>query len=173
MEKEIYYREIQEEQGGVQFSRENIKPGYIVELEKSWYGPVEVLSVGPKNFSYKSSAGFSLKASYAEIKRVLKAEEKKADPQPFKVGEEFTEEYRKPVYSEDGRYQKSEYEKHLLRVVKVTEKSVTLEDTSTGKTFSRKPKICEVWDGSRVAYLNLTDDYTSTYIKKPVQQAAA
>ena len=62
------------ELGGVTFSKENIKVGDVVLLDRGWTG--EVVSVGTKNIKYKSGVGFWLVASFAEIKKVVSRGEK-------------------------------------------------------------------------------------------------
>ena len=91
-EEYSYYDALTEKQGGIKFSKENIKPGYIVKLRSSWKGAVKVISTGPKNIKYKDidGTGFELSASYSEIVEVLKAEEITEKQHPFEVGETFT-----------------------------------------------------------------------------------
>ena len=69
--KACYYQSCIDAQGGVPYSRENVKKGDLVDIGK--YGEkCLVVSTGPKNITYKimsgGAAGFCLKASYAEIK---------------------------------------------------------------------------------------------------------
>jgi len=62
-----YYQDCLDAVGGIPFSRETIKPGYTVEVQR--YGVGKVLSTGPKNFTFGSV--FPLKMQYAEIIRVV------------------------------------------------------------------------------------------------------
>lgn len=69
-----FYQDCLEELGGVAFSRENIKPGYIVKVQR--WGIGEVVSTGPKNCRIKMQHGsFPLSHSYAEILEVIKGSE--------------------------------------------------------------------------------------------------
>lgn len=68
--KACYYQSCIDAQGGVPYSRENVKKGDLVDVRG--YGKSMVVSTGPKNITYRimdgGAAGFCLKASYAEIK---------------------------------------------------------------------------------------------------------
>lgn len=68
--KACYYQSCIDAQGGVPYSRENVKKGDLVDVRG--YGKSVVISTGPKNITYRimdgGAAGFCLKASYAEIK---------------------------------------------------------------------------------------------------------
>lgn len=158
MSKAIYYREAIEALGGIQFSRENIKPGYIVKLNKSWAGAVEVVSCGPKNITYKSS-GLLLKASYAEISEIVKAEEKAPEQHPFKVGDTFTVE----LWNSDT----CKREKTPVEIVKATDKSVTVKNLNSGKTCVRKPqkRVGRCYNDGETWAFFLNDDYYSGCFK--------
>ena len=60
--------------GGVEFSKSNIKKGYIVEVQRR--GSCEVISTGPQNITYKiltgGAAGLGGKAPYAAITKIIK-----------------------------------------------------------------------------------------------------
>lgn len=64
--KACYYQSCIDEQGGVPYSRENVKKGDFVKVR--YDEKCVVLSTGPKNITYQTPHGFCLKASYAEIK---------------------------------------------------------------------------------------------------------
>lgn len=158
MSKAIYYREAIEALGGIQYSRENVKPGYIVRLDKSWKGTVEVVSCGPKNFTYKSS-GLLLKASYAEIAEIVSAEEKAPEQHPFKVGDTFTPE----IWNGET----CKREKTPVEIVRATDKSVTVKNLNTGKTFVRKPqkRTGRCYNDGETWAVFLTDEYYSGCFK--------
>lgn len=61
-----YYQSCIDAQGGIPYSRENIKKGDFVKVR--YDEKCVVLSTGPKNITYQTPHGFCLKASYAEIK---------------------------------------------------------------------------------------------------------
>jgi len=164
MSKAIYYRDAIEALGGIQFSRENIKPGYLVELSKSWQCVVKVVSCGPKNITYTDTDDappphFYLKASYGEIKRIVKAEEKAPEQHPFKVGDTFT------VELWNGETCKRE--KTPVEIVKASDKSVTVKNLNSGKTCVRKPqkRSGACYEGGYVWAFFLTDDYYSGCFK--------
>lgn len=128
--KAIYYHECLEAVGGVEFSKENIKVGYIVDLNR--WGKCRVVGTGQKNISYEiltgGAVGMCGKASYAEIKSIV-SEEIKIEPHSFKVGEIYTVK----VWS-GGEYVDKDY-----TIVKVTEERVTLK-SGTDKPIIRKPR---------------------------------
>lgn len=74
MSKAIYYYECMEEVGGVSFNKSNVKKGCYAIIDR--WGKVEVIGAGLKNITYRiltgGAAGFGGKASYAEIKEILK-----------------------------------------------------------------------------------------------------
>jgi len=163
LEKEIYYREIQESQGGVQFSKDNIKPGYIVKVQH--WGNVEVLSTGPKNFKWKSSSGNGISSAYAEVLEIAEERDPERTDNPFKVGDSFTVEMQEVEYWPDGRYKTSTFPPHVLKVVKASDKSVTLFDEKTNKKFVRKFKVWNHWNGQRMATVYPGGDYSGSINK--------
>lgn len=142
--KKDYYKGLIDQQGGVKFSKENIKPGYIVKLRQSWKGVVLVTSTGPKNIRYKDvdGGGFELTASYAEIVEVVKAEENTEKTHPFEVGEVFT------VKEWNG----NEYADKEYKITKVTADKVTVK---SGSDRAKAIKPRRSYDGkSFVIYVN-------------------
>lgn len=74
LDKLGYYQDALDALGGVEFSQDNIKPGYIVEVKH--FGACRVVSTGPKNITYQTGVdGVVLTAAYAEIGGIVKAEE--------------------------------------------------------------------------------------------------
>ena len=127
--KSIYYHECLEEAGGVEFSQENIKTGYIVDLDR--WGKCKVTGTGKINISYEiltgGAAGMGGKAAYAEIKSIV-SDKVKTEKHPFMVGETYT------IKAWDGvLYADKEY-----TVVKVTDERVTLK-SGAEKAIVRKP----------------------------------
>lgn len=158
--KEIYYRDRIEELGGVQYSKENIKVGYIVKFKYNRL--YKVIGTGPKFFTYVDATGAfpcPLKASYGEIVEVVKAEEEQKQVHPFKEGEEFTVD----IWHDDSR----KIDKTLCKIVKATEKTVTVLDTITGKKSVRTPKI-RTGNGTK-EWAFFMDDYYRSGIFKPVE----
>lgn len=124
-----YYQSCIDELGGVQFSKENIKPGYVVKIKH--YNDCTVLRTGPKNIIYRTPNGFNLTAAYAEILEIVKAEEEVKPTHPFKVGEEFTV----------STLQAGAWVPDTWEVIKATAATVTLKNQTTGKTVNKKPRI--------------------------------
>jgi len=106
--------------GGVQFSKENIKVGYIVNIKR--WGKCEIVSTGPKNIQFKilegGASGGILTDPYAAIAEILEANEVKEvkAENPFKIGDIVCK--HRPADNSIYR---------AYQVVKTTEKSVTIQ----------------------------------------------
>lgn len=144
-----FYEDCMDKLGGVQFSRDNIKVGYIVRFDKGRsFGMVT--SVGPKNCVIKEDChGFIYTPSvpYAEITEIVEATEAQEETHPFKVGEEFICSRWNP--------EKRGAEKLVYRIIKATDKSVTLQ-TGSEKSFVRKPSKL-VWCDTPTWCIKVTD----------------
>lgn len=128
--KAIYYHECLEAVGGIAFSRENIRTGYIVEI--THWGRCRVTGTGKTNISYQildgGAVGMCGKAAYAEIEKIL-SDEAEIEPHPFKLGENLT------VKVWNGEcYVDKEY-----IITKVTKEKVTLKSGSE-RAITRKPR---------------------------------
>lgn len=134
-----YYQSCIDDLGGVQFSKENIKPGYVVKIKH--YNDCTVLRTGPKNIIYRTPNGFDLTAAYAEILEIVKAEETIKPTHPFKVGETF----------EIGAYVDGHRVKQVWEIVKSTATTVTLKNQTTGENIRRTPKIRWTCEGDKWA----------------------
>ena len=134
-----YYQSCIDDLGGVQFSKENIKPGYVVKIKH--YNNCTVLRTGPKNIIYRTPNGFDLTAAYAEILEIVKAEETIKPTHPFKVGETF----------EIGAYVDGHRVKQVWEIVKSTATTVTLKNQTTGENIRRTPKIRWTCEGDKWA----------------------
>lgn len=146
LDKLGYYQDALDALGGVEFSQENIKPGYIVEVKH--FGACRVVSTGPKNITYQTKVdGIVLTAAYAEIGGIVKAEEKAAEPHPFRVGDTFT--------CSRWNREKSDVDVLEFRIIRATDKSVTIQ-TGNEKPFVRKPSQV-AWDKSGKWRLCITD----------------
>ena len=152
--KSVYYYKCLEDAGGISFSKENIKKGYKIQ-HKRW-GVCEVCGTGPKNFTYVilegGAKGMGGSCPYAEILEIVSTEVKE-DCHPFKVGEVYT------VKEWDG----NSYVPVTYTVVKVSEKSVTLESENC-KKINRKPKKSVV-GGSTEWLICVTDSLSGTIRK--------
>ena len=150
-----YYQSCIDELGGVQFSKENIKPGYVVKIKH--YNDCTVLRTGPKNIIYRTPNGFNLTAAYAEILEIVKAEEEVKPTHPFKVGEEFTV----------STLQAGAWVPDTWEVIKATAATVTLKNQTTGKTVNKKPRIG--WTSSGEKWKISVGEY-STDICKDIEK---
>ena len=150
--KIAYYDSLIQAQGGIKFSKENIKPGYIVRLNNSWKGCGIVTSTGSKNIRYKDidGSGFEMIANYSEIVEIIK----EAEPQknhPFEVGEKFTVQ----VWC-DHKYIDKEY-----TITKVTNDKVTVK-SGTDRAKAIRPR--QSYDGKSF-YLYVADSPHGYYAK--------
>lgn len=153
IDKQGYLENRLDEIGGIKFSRDNIKPGYIVKIQR--WGLCEIVSTGPLNVSYKVmdiSGGNILKAAYAEIMEVVEAKEQAKETHPFKVGEKFT-----ARIFENGKRAEAVYE-----IIKATNSTIQLKrENSDEKAFTRKPKIVDTVNGKKWKFW--LDDYNYYY----------
>ena len=156
LDKLGYYQDALDALGGVEFSQENIKPGYIVKVKH--FGACRVVSTGPKNITYQTGVdGVVLTAAYAEIGGIVSAEKKAAMPHPFKVGDTFT--------CSRWNREKSDVDVLEFRIIRATDKSVTIQ-TGDEKPFVRKPSQI-AWDKSGKWRLCITDWNDGTVYKLP------
>lgn len=158
--KSIYYHECLEEAGGVAFSKDNIKVGYIVKIRK--WGNCKVIGAGKVNIIFDVMAvpgGVPLKATYAEIESIV-SDKVQMDPHPFKVGETYTVQ----VWSsaEAGKIDK-EY-----TVTKITDEKVTLK-SGTDRAITKKPR--KFRDGKGYSWaIGVADGIGGTIYKKEVEE---
>lgn len=150
MDKQAFMENCLEEIGGIKFSRENIKVGYIVNTAR--WGRCEIVKANPTTVLIKTERGSHLQESYGAILEILVAEEKKNDEQhPYKVGEILAH------YSICGKRMICAY-----KVVKITAKTVKLAplaiqdgiidpDKVIGKEITRKPSV-KIWNGEWAVY---------------------
>lgn len=129
--KSVYYHECLEDLGGVVFSKENIKPGYIVRIKR--WGDCKVLSTGKVNITYEivngGAAGCTLKGAYAEIEKIVSDEVADTIEHPFQVGDKF-----KVKQWNGEQYADKEY-----TVTKITPEKVSLK-SGKDRAISRKPR---------------------------------
>jgi hypothetical protein len=162
MDKQGYLENRLEELGGIRFSRDNIKAGYIV-LIKRW-GYVEIVTAGTVNVGYKilsgGAAGGILQAAYAEIAEIAKGEEKEKPAQPFKVGERF--ETTLLEYPEAHSF-KCVATQIMYEIIKASDTTIQLRPVGTdGKPITRKPS--RRFDGKWV--FSIDDTYGNTFYKE-------
>ncbi len=153
--KSVYYHELLAEAGGVAFSQENIKVGYVVEIAR--WGNCKVTGTGKVNIGYEilngGAAGLGGKAAYAEIKRIVSAEVQ-IDPHPFKIGEVYT------VKVWDGK----DHVDKTYTITKVTNQKVTLKSGSD-RAITRKPR--KFRDGNAYGWaIGIVDGLNGTIYKR-------
>ena len=154
LDKLGYYQDALDALGGVEFSQEDIKPGYIVKVKH--FGACRVVSTGPKNITYQTGVdGVVLTAAYAEIGGIVSAKEKAAEAHPFRVGDTFT--------CSRWNREKSDVDVLEFRIIRATDKSVTIQ-TGNEKPFVRKPSHV-VWDNSGKWRLCITNRSDGTVYK--------
>lgn len=155
MDKQGYLENCLDEIGGIPFSKENIKVGYIVRMQR--FGVAEIVSTGSLNVVYKilngGAAGGILKGAYAEITEIIKAEEKKRINHPFKVGETF-----------NARVWYNGFHDAVYEIVKVTNATIQLKRIGSDcKAITRKPKPVE---GTKRWVFSIDDSYRNTFSKE-------
>lgn len=161
--KSVYYHECLEEVGGIAFSKDNIKVGYIVELNR--WGKCRVTGTGKVNISYSimegGAAGYGGKATYAEIKGIISEEVQDMPVHPFKVGDSYTVE----VWNSE----KHEREPKEYTVTKITLERVTLK-SGEERAISRKPR--RIRDNSINGFtwaLGIVDGFGGTIYKRETE----
>lgn len=112
-----------EEIGGNKFSKDNIKPGYIVGIKR--WGRCEIISAGPVNVTFKildgGAAGGILTEPYAAIIEIIEEKEpsEKEISNPYQAGDILTMHYgmsiKNPVY-------------RAYQVIKTTKTGVKLQE---------------------------------------------
>lgn len=158
--KSVYYHECLEELGGVEFSRDNIKKGYIIEHRR--WGRCQVGGTGPKNITYVildgGAAGMGGKASYSEIVRVISSKVPEKVVHPFVIGDTFS--------VEEWDTAKNSYMPKTYEVVKVTHDRVTLKSGSD-RAISRKPeRVARIGSVDKVRWaLSICDGRNGTVYK--------
>lgn len=163
--KSVYYHECLEEVGGVIFSKENIKVGYIVELDR--WGKCRVTGTGRVNITCSimegGAAGYGVQATYAEIKKIISEETQDMPVHPFKVGDTYTVE----VWDRE----KHAREPKEYIITKITPERVTLK-SGEERAISRKPR--RIRDNSINGFtwaLGIVDGFGGTIYKKEIETA--
>jgi hypothetical protein len=127
LDKLAFFQNALDELGGVQYNKDNVKPGYLVKIRGSWE---VVLKVNAKTVQTKSNyCALELKYPYAEIQD-MKIPEGWIEPKntienPFVIGDIVTF-----TYIGGNRIRKA------FQVVKTTDKSVTIQEI---KVENNKP----------------------------------
>lgn len=118
IDKQAYMENCLDEIGGIAFSQENIKPGYIVKMRR--WGRCEITSAGPVNVTFKildgGAAGGCLTEPYAAVSEIIAVKEVPKVENPFKEGDILTK--NRP--GDDSIYR-------AYQVVKVTKTGVKIQ----------------------------------------------
>lgn len=101
--------------GGVKFSKDNIKPGYIVEMQR--WGKCEIVSAGPVNVQIKTERGSILTEPYAAIMKIIAEREPPKVTNPFFEGDILC--LHRPADNSIYR---------AFQVLKTTEKSIQIQE---------------------------------------------
>ena len=160
MDKQGYLENRLDDLGGIRFSKENIKPGYIVDIQR--WGHAEILSTGPQNVTFKIlTSGGVLKAAYAEINEIIKkVEEKEREKHPFAVGEKFT---AKKWDSSMG-YGRGKFVDVVYEIIKTTDFTIRLHLVgSDDKPITRKPTKAY---GTGEWRFSVDDTHSNTFYKQ-------
>lgn len=159
MDKQAFLEACVDQCGGIQFSRDNIKVGYHVRLQK--FGLAEVVGAGPQNITYRiltgGVRGMVLTAAYAEITEIVQATEQQ-ETHPFTVGERFTAEQ----YIRDENSNKWHHVRVTYEIIKVSSKTIQLKPIDgNGKAITRKPR--KSYNGEWC--FSIDDAYANTFYK--------
>lgn len=137
IDKQGFFENCVEELGGFKFSKENIKPGYVVIIRRSKF---KVMKANPKTVLAKCLVtGMMLTYDYAEISEIVSAEEEKPQSgnHPFKKDDIL-------IWDPHG----SGKPLAAYQVLGATDKSVQLREIKLSK--DRKPVRNDFADGSSV-----------------------
>jgi len=141
-DKLTFFEDALQSIGGMKYSKENIKAGYIINIGG---GIGQVVKANPASLDVKTSCGLVIKYLYGEIREVIKAEEVKpkneTEPQPYKVGEIVTK--NRPA--DDSIYKAYQIVGATDKTVKLRqialEKGIPQPEQFTGEAITRKPVI--------------------------------
>ncbi len=150
IDKQGYMENCMEEIGGIAFSKENIKVGYIVRMQRS--RRCEIVSAGPVNVQYKilegGAAGMVLTAPYVEISEIIEAKEASVKIEnPFKEGDILTKHYGND--GTRGVYRAYQVVKVTATGVKIqaiaVEENKPIPDQFTGEKAKQKKVVKSKW----------------------------
>lgn len=156
IDKEAFFQNCLDEIGGIQFNKENLKPGYIVKMRR--WGLCEIVKTNPQTVDIKiQQTGDFIRDTYAAIIEIVEKREdnRAAEEHPYQVGEMLGR------YTVDGSILL-----HAYKIIKTTKKTITLieipldnnrepmfDAEPIGKPFTKKPSI-RVYTGKWYTYLD-------------------
>lgn len=85
--KQEFMQDCMDKLGGVEFSKDNIKVGYMVQ---SSLGVCEIVGAGPQNVQLKTQHGFVITKPYADIKKIIAAKKPESIVNPYSEGDILT-----------------------------------------------------------------------------------
>lgn len=148
-----------DEVGGNRFSKDNIKPGYIVKMKR--WGRCEIVSAGPVNVTFKildgGAAGGCLTEPYAAIVEIIEAKEPavKKVVNPYQVGDILTMYYgmdtKNPVY-------------RAYQVVKTTDTGVKLQQIAVEKGVPIRDRFISDKQVQRKVIQSKWSDWVGVYM---------
>lgn len=138
--------------GGVKFSQENIKVGYIVEIAR--WGKCEIVGAGPVNVTYKildgGAAGGCLTDAYAAIAKIIAEREAPKVENPYKAGDILT----LNRLGDNSIYR-------AFQVLKATEKSIQIQELTLENHIPQRDKFKT---GSKPERKGITKSKFSEYV---------
>lgn len=154
LDRMSYYQNCLEELGGVMFSKENIKAGYIILADR--WGKCKVESTGLKNITIRilQTSGL-LTIAYAEIKEIVSTDIE-IEQHPFKIGDTYN------VHRWNNETCK--YEPITYEIVKTTADKVTIK-AGNERAILRKPRK-GIYASKDYWLLGITDGQDGTVYKK-------
>jgi len=135
------------ELGGVQFSKDNIKAGYIVKIKRS--GKCEIISAGPVNVTYKiltgGAAGMCLTAPYAAVEEIIAEKQASKVINPFKANEILCS-YRPSGNSIYKAYQIIKVTETGVKIQQIAvENGIPIPEKFTGEAPKQKKVVKSKW----------------------------
>jgi hypothetical protein len=154
IDKLAFFQNCLDELGGIQYNKDNIKPGYLVKIRGYWD---VVVKANTKTVEVKSSyVPYTLKYPYAEIQEVKIpenwTEQKQIIENPFNVGDILVR------HNVAGNIIIAAF-----KVVKVTEKSVTIQQIAIEDGKPIKDKFINDKQERRQIKKNTKNEYVVNY----------
>jgi chaperonin cofactor prefoldin len=151
-DKLAFFENCLDEIGGIQFSQENIKVGYVVDMKRS--GKCEIVGAGPINVKYKilegGAKGMVLTEAYAGINKIIAVKEAEKVDNPFSENDILCA-YRP---ADNSVYR-------AFQVLKITEKSVQIQEINVIKCI---PQIGQFKIGSKPERKGIAKSKFSDYV---------
>lgn len=145
IDKQGYMENCLDEIGGIAFSQENIKPGYIVKMMR--WGRCEILTAGPVNVTFKilDRTGGVLTEPYAAIADLISEKELPKVENPFSEGDILC------GYNADSSRLRKAYQVVKVTATGVKIQAIKVEDNKplpgqfTGEKAKQKKVVKSKW----------------------------